>query len=311
VRKCGCEKTSIVVVPAPPAPIAGGLYDAGFIAFLVVERCADSMPIYRIEKRFARLGIPISRSTMNDLVLAAGEKLRPLYAQLTARIASVEIVLADETSMHLQDRTKRGFVWVFHGRDDASGGELCSYVFATDRSDATPAKVLGASEGALIVDGYTGYNVLTDPAKHERGGCWCHARRGFFEARTSAEAEADGAIAMMRRSRPSTPCARAHSPALILAAFAAFRHARASRASSIFRIARDADPERTTRHPAIADRSRRSGKGDRAVRRLFAFPRRSSARYSMATARRSRSTELMRPASPRPRSGRREPRLRA
>ena len=38
--------------------------------------------------------------------------------------------------------------------------------------------------------------------------------------------------------RPSTPCLRAHAPRLSPAAFAAFTHARASRSSQIFRIAR-------------------------------------------------------------------------
>lgn len=198
IRRCGCEKTDIVVAPSPPAAIRGGLYEAGFIAYLIVEKCADSTPIYRVEKRFARLGIPIARSTMNDLVLAAAERLAPLHARLATRMRSVEIVLADETSMRLQDRKKRGFVWVFHGHDDASGGELVLYMFACDRSGQTPARVLGASEGTLLVDGYTGYNVVTDPDKRARAGCWCHGRRKFFEARTSAPAEAEHAITTMR-----------------------------------------------------------------------------------------------------------------
>jgi transposase len=198
VRKCGCSKTSIVVAPGPPTPITGGLYGASFIAYLIVEKCADSMPIYRMEKRFARVGIPISRSTMNDLVLAAAERVRPLVERLTTRMASVEVVLADETSMRLQDRSKRGFVWVFHGHDDSSGGELVLYVFSCDRSGGTPAKVLGASEGTLVVDGYTGYNVVTDPTHRSRAGCWCHGRRKFFEARGSAPQEAERAISMMR-----------------------------------------------------------------------------------------------------------------
>jgi transposase len=199
VRKCGCPETSIVVAPAPPAPIAGGLYGASFIAFLVVEKCLDSMPIYRIEKRFARLGIPISRSTMNDLVLAAAERLRPLFARLAVRMRAVAIVLADETSMRLQDREKRGYVWVFHGHDDASGGQLVLYVFALDRSGETPKTILGASQGTLVVDGYTGYNVVSDPTGRERGGCMCHGRRKFFEARTSAPDEAEHAIERMRQ----------------------------------------------------------------------------------------------------------------
>lgn len=199
VIKCACPSTKIIVAPAPPTPIAGGMYGASFIAFLIVEKAADSIPIYRVEKRFARLGIPISRSTMNDLILAAAEKLRPLFARIATRMASVSIVLADETSMRLQDREKRGFVWVFHGHDDASGGQLVLYVFALDRSGETPKQILGASEGTLVVDGYTGYNAVTDPTARKRGGCMCHGRRKIYEARATVPEEAEHAIGLMRK----------------------------------------------------------------------------------------------------------------
>jgi transposase len=141
--------------------------------------------------------IPIPRSTMNDLVLVTGERLAPLYERLRARIPSVEIVLADETSMRIQDRDKKGFIWVFHGQDD-QGGELVLYVFATDRSSDTPKDVLGDSSGALVCDGYTGYNVVEDPEQRVRGGCWCHARRKFFEAKSTAPQEAERAISEIR-----------------------------------------------------------------------------------------------------------------
>jgi transposase len=194
---CACGEC-ILVAPGPPKLVPGGQYGFGFAAFLVVEKCADSIPIYRIEKRFERLGIPLSRATMNDIVHAAAERIEPLVARLTARIAGIEIVLADETSMRLQDRKKRGFIWVFHGRDEQSGGELVLYVFATDRSGDTPVKILGGTGGALIVDGYTGYNVVTDPERRKRGGCWCHLRRKLFEARLAPGDDADIGIDKMR-----------------------------------------------------------------------------------------------------------------
>jgi transposase len=194
---CSCGEC-ILVAPAPPKLVPGGQYGFGFAAFLVVEKCADSIPIYRIERRFERLGIPMSRATMNDIFHAAAERAAPLVARLAQRIRAVEIVLADETSMRLQDRKKRGFVWVFHGRDEQSGGELVLYVFATDRSGETPAQVLGGTEGSLIVDGYTGYNAVTDPEGRARGGCWCHLRRKLFEARSAAGDDADIGIDKMR-----------------------------------------------------------------------------------------------------------------
>jgi len=54
---CSCGHY-IVTAPAPPKLLPGSQYGFGFVAFLIVEKCADSIPIHRIEKRFGRLGIP-------------------------------------------------------------------------------------------------------------------------------------------------------------------------------------------------------------------------------------------------------------
>jgi transposase len=169
---CSCGQ-HIVTASAPPKLVPGGQYGFGFAAFLIVEKCADSIPIYRIERRFERLGIPMSRATMNDILHAAAELARPLIERLRARVAVLPIVLADETSMRMQQPCKRGFIWVFHGHDDVSGGELVLYIFATDRSGQTPAQLLGGTRGILVVDGYTGYNNVTDPDGRARAGCWC------------------------------------------------------------------------------------------------------------------------------------------
>lgn len=194
---CSCGEC-IVVAPSPPKLIAGGQYGFGFAAFLIVEKCADSIPIHRIERRFQRLGIPISRATMNDILHAAAERAGPLIERLRKRIAAIELVLADETSMRLQDRKTRGFIWVFHGRDENSAGELVLYIFAVDRSGETPSQILGGTRGTLVVDGYTGYNNVTDPEGRARGGCWAHLRRKVFEARTEVGDLADVAIGKIR-----------------------------------------------------------------------------------------------------------------
>ena len=47
----------------------GCTYGPAFLAKLAVDKCADATPIYRVEKAMRRAGIPLSRSTMNALVL--------------------------------------------------------------------------------------------------------------------------------------------------------------------------------------------------------------------------------------------------
>src|SRR5262249_8662349 len=47
-------------------------------------------------------------------------------------------------------------------------------------------QVLGGTKGTLTVDGYTGYNAVTDVEGRDRTGCWSHVRRKLFEAMPSA-----------------------------------------------------------------------------------------------------------------------------
>jgi transposase len=127
-----------------------------------------------------RAGIPISRSTLNDLILCAADILAPLWQAALGQMRCDPHVQADETSMRLQTRKERAFVWTFLAK------EYVVYVFSPSRSGETPKAVLGGTTGSLTVDGYTGYNNVTDVDGRDRTGCFSHARRHLFDALATA-----------------------------------------------------------------------------------------------------------------------------
>jgi transposase len=178
----------IVTADGPQRPTEGGQYGAGFMSHVVVSKCADCIPLYRMEKQFRRIGIPISRSTLCDLFHQAAELLTPLYQRMAAYVAGSLLVLADETSLQVIDRsldkTRKGYVWIFLTDD------VAYYRFSPTRSGETPGEVLGDSPGTLLVDGYTGYNQVITPDSRDRAGCWAHVRRKFFDALSFAPEEA-------------------------------------------------------------------------------------------------------------------------
>ena len=183
VLVCGGCKTE-VAANLPKRPFDKSPYGPGLIAHVVVQKCACSVPIYRLEKQFKWLGIPMSRSTMTDLFHMTAEKLRPLYQRLLYRIAQSDIVLADETTLTMQDRAKCGYMWTFRTT------KLIAYKFSPSRSGATPKQVLGGTTGTLVVDAYTGYNPVVDVDGRVRAGCLAHVRRKFFDAlATTPEAQ--------------------------------------------------------------------------------------------------------------------------
>jgi len=178
----------IATAPGPRRVVEGGKYGPGFIAHIVVMKCADSLPLYRLSKQYERLGIPMSRSTLNDLFHLAARKLEPLYKRLLWHIAQQELVQADETPMKMQKPDKRGYVWTFVAE------RLIAYRFSASRSGQTPVEVLGGTTGTLVVDAYTGYNRVASVDGRERAGCLAHVRRKFFDALETAPDEARRAL---------------------------------------------------------------------------------------------------------------------
>jgi transposase len=184
--RCSCNGY-IVKAPPPKKVIERGKYGASFLAHLVVAKCADHLPLYRLEKEFARIGVPIARSTMNELLHAAAAKLKPIATELLARLKSRRVVMADETRMRMLDdgegKPTNGFMWTFVA-DDEEGARDVALVFAGDRSGETPRRVLAGTDGYLLVDGYSGYNRVADVSTRVRAGCHAHLRRYFVDAKS-------------------------------------------------------------------------------------------------------------------------------
>lgn len=75
VLRCRCGGC-IVTAPGAPKVVEKGQYGASFLAHLAVAKCADHLPIYRLEKEFARNGAPVARSTMNELLRSCTARRR-------------------------------------------------------------------------------------------------------------------------------------------------------------------------------------------------------------------------------------------
>lgn len=190
VMACTCGQ-HLVTAPVPDKVFERTQYGPRFIAWLIVSKCCDAIPIYRLEKMFHRVGIPMARSTMTALFNRAGELMVVLAAAILERIAQARIVLADETPQRMQNGS-RGYMWTF------VAGNLVAYQFSQSRSGETPQRVLGGTTGTLVVDMYTGYNAVTGTGQRERAGCLAHVRRKFFEAKKTAP-EAETALELIRR----------------------------------------------------------------------------------------------------------------
>ena len=96
-----CE--TVTAAPIPPAVIDGGIPSgaqvaaAGLLAWVMVSKYQDHLPLYRLEQIAARDNVILSRSTLADWVGRVGVALQPLAERLKWHLLQGDTLLADET----------------------------------------------------------------------------------------------------------------------------------------------------------------------------------------------------------------------
>jgi len=172
----------IVQASAPPNVIDGGAWGPGVYAHVIVSKCVDSMPLYRLERALGRAGFAVARSVLCGLFHRAANVLEPLYKRLVERVCKDSYVQADETRLRVAEPHNARTAWIWSLLCE----EIVAYVYSETRAAETPNHLLAGTVGHLVTDGYSGYNDVVGEGKRTRVGCWAHARRRFYEALSSA-----------------------------------------------------------------------------------------------------------------------------
>jgi transposase len=183
-RSCG----SIQQAPAPERAIAKGLATPNLLAQVLVAKYCDHTPLYRQSQIFARHGVALDRSTLAGWVGGACWWLETLQERLAGYIFASGKLFADDTPVPVlvpgRGRTKTGRLWVYVRDDRPWGGPdppAALYLFSPDRKSERPAAHLEGFRGTLQVDGYAGFERLTENGRVELAACWAHTRRKFYE----------------------------------------------------------------------------------------------------------------------------------
>ena len=172
----------------------------GLLAHVVTSKYADHLPLYRQETIFKRHGLELARSTMCDWAASCAGLLESIVNAMKQRVLQSKVIGADDTPVTVQDHagkgSKTGRLWVYLGDLD---NPFVVYDYTPDRSRDGPESFLRTyASGYLQSDAYAGYDGL-----HRRGlvevGCWAHARRRFYEARTSDPERSHAALAWIGR----------------------------------------------------------------------------------------------------------------
>lgn len=205
----------VVVAPAPEAILAKGLAEAGMLAYVAVSKYADHLPLYRLERILMRSGLSISRNTLGDWIDHIADTFSPVIEAMKKKILKGPIIQSDDTKVRVlggPEGSYAGYLWCYGGLTDE-----VVFDFTEGRGREGPLSFLDGYQGYLQVDAYAGYDAVFARGKVVEVGCWAHARRKIFEARTTDRKHADPLLELIGALYAVEAEARGQDPARTMA----------------------------------------------------------------------------------------------
>lgn len=186
VYACPACDQGMRTAPAPARIIPRSLFTEAALAWFVVAKFVDGLPLYRIAAILRRIGGDISRGTLAATVIRLGVAVQPLINLMRDILLDSEIQYGDETTIQVLKEPGRAaraksFVWV---QMNGTGPPVRLFGYSPTRGTAQAADLYaGVRPGAaLMTDGYASYDEIARVNGLVHLGCWAHARRYFVEA---------------------------------------------------------------------------------------------------------------------------------
>jgi transposase len=185
---CHCGEGGVMTADMPPQPLPKSNVSPNLLAHVLVSKYLDHIPLNRMERMFARLGIELSRSTLCDWVLGSAELLSVVYEAIKRHVLGAPVIGCDDTILPLQQdgrgRTVQARAWAYVAggwKDGTAYPVAVAYEFTETRSGEHPARFLAGYSGYLQVDAFAGFDRLFRGGNIIEIGCMAHCRRKFHE----------------------------------------------------------------------------------------------------------------------------------
>jgi len=207
-EKLACEDCEGELVRAPRGDkvVQGGKLGHELVIDMLVGKYADGLPLHRQKERYARLGLPISVSTLVDQVTWVTDLLRPLWRAAIAECIGSKVMHLDATGLPVLDRDapggkRLGTLWGYVGDD------VAAYVYATTGKklgqkpgEMGPEDILALREGYTVADASNLFDAsFQSRPKLIECGCNLHARRYFFKALDAGDKRAALSLAAFKK----------------------------------------------------------------------------------------------------------------
>jgi transposase len=155
-----CEKedmaTPIVTAPMPASVFPKSLASPSILAYIMSQKYVESLPLYRQERQFERLGVQLSRQTIANWILyGANEWLQILYKRMHHLMLKKDILHADETTLQVlrepgRSASNQSYLWLY--RTGKEGPPIILYDYQPTRAGENAKQFLTGFKGYLQVD---------------------------------------------------------------------------------------------------------------------------------------------------------------
>jgi len=183
----GNPDKSVLIADLPSSLLGRCFADESFLADLMIKKYCDHLPLYRQSEMFSREGISISRQTLTQWVVKAGQALKPLHALMTELILKSGNVFIDETPVKMLEpgkgKTKETYVWTLVG-GKAKDPPYRVYHFFENRKYCNAEELSKGFSGFYHSDKYGAYEKLANKKQSEWCPCMAHCRRKFFDVQS-------------------------------------------------------------------------------------------------------------------------------
>jgi len=178
-------KRSIKAAKMPKHPLGKAIASVNLLAYIIIAKYMDALPLHRLERILGRYGGQISRGTMAGWLIRLSTQLQPLINLMWDYQLAYDYMQVDETRVQVLKQTGYSpttdkWMWVTRGGPPDRPCVIFSY--DPSRGKEVPARLLDGFTGYLQTDGYEGYAKACRENNIIRIGCMDHARRKFKDA---------------------------------------------------------------------------------------------------------------------------------
>lgn len=188
-EECGKDADTpfdhIVKAPVPAPLLSHSFASASLVAWIMYQKFAMSVPLYRQEKEWLRMLFPLLRLRMANWIIRCSESyLMPVYECMKTAQMKRDIIMSDETTWQCNKEPNRAasskaFIWVHRTTPTDGLPVIILYDYTRTRNGDYAMNFLKGFSGFSVTDAYAGYEKV---AGITRCLCLSHLRRYYLDA---------------------------------------------------------------------------------------------------------------------------------